>query len=132
MDKRLITQRQKIVKALKDAGADGMTNVEMNKISMRFGGHIDELYRQGYKIRKINLGGGLWRYFFISEPSQIQIPTNAHLIFMNEVKSRLGADGHKEVAKINEEFYFHTVRKNGWYLRDLEHEQMQMNLFEEH
>lgn len=127
--KRLATQRQKIIKMLRDAGQDGVTNSEMNAISLRYGGHINEMYRQGYKIKKMNLGGGLYRYWLISTPSQIMIPENAHDIFMNEIETRLGADISAEVSETFDDLYFHCVRKNGWYLREMEEEQMKMNLF---
>jgi hypothetical protein len=127
--KRLATQRQKIIQMFRDAGEDGVTNVDMSEISLRYGGHINEMYRQGYKMKKLNLGGGVFRYWLISIPSQINIPENAHDIFMDEVESRLGADISAEISEIYDDLYFHCVRRNGWYLRDMEDGQMEMNLF---
>ena len=127
--KRLATQREKIIQMLIDAGDDGVTNIEMSFVSLRYGGHINELYRQGYKIKKMNLGGGVFRYWLISRPSQIRIPENAHDIFMNEVERRCGEEMSAEVSEIFDDLYFHTVRKNGWYLRELEDEQMKLDLF---
>jgi len=124
--KRLSTQRQRIIEMLKD---DGVTNAEMSQVSLRYGGHINEMGRQGYKYKKFNLGGGLFRYKLISIPSQINIPEKAHDIFMQEVDSRLGEDISAEISEIFDDLYFHVVRKNGWYLRDMEEEQMEMDLF---
>jgi hypothetical protein len=128
MEKRLLTQRQKIIQMLVDAGDDGVTNAEMNKISFRYGGHINEMGRQGYKYKKMHLGGGLFRYWLISIPSQIKIPENAHDIFMDEVETRCGEDISAEISEIFDDLYFHVVRKNGWYLREMDDEQMKWNL----
>lgn len=124
--KRLATQREKIIQMLIDAGDEGVTNVEMAVVSLRYGGHINEMYRQGYKMKKMNLGSGVFRYWLISRPSQIKIPENAHDLFMDEVEKRLGADISAEISEIHDDLYFHTVRKNGWYLREMEQDQEQM------
>lgn len=121
--KRLATQRQKIIQMLRDAGDEGVTNTEMAVVSLRYGGHINEMGRQGYKYKKMNLGGGVFRYWLLSVPSQINIPENAHDIFMDQVEKRCGEEMSAEVSEIFEELYFHAVRKNGWYLREMETEQ---------
>ncbi len=121
--KRIMTQRQKIIQMLIDAGDEGVTNTEMNKISLRYGGHINELYRQGYKIKKMNLGGGIYRYWLLSIPSQIKIPENAHDIFLDEVEKKGDEEMSALCSEIFEELFFHTVRKNGWYIREMELEQ---------
>ncbi len=95
----------------------------MNKISLRYGGHINELYRQGYKIKKMNLGGGIYRYWLLSIPSQIKIPENAHDIFLDEVEKKGDEEMSALCSEIFEELFFHTVRKNGWYIREMELEQ---------
>ena len=125
--KRLATQREKIIQLLIDAGEDGVTNTEMATVSLRYGGHINEMYRQGYKIKKLGLGGGVFRYWLLSIPSQIKIPENAHDIFMDEVERRLGADISAEISEIHEDLYFHTVRRNGWYLREMEEDQQNLH-----
>lgn len=121
--KRLATQRQKIIQMLMDAGQDGVTNTEMSKVSLRYGGHINEMGRQGYKYTKINLGGGVFNYKLFYIPSQIKIPENAHDIFMDTIEKRCGDEFSAECSEIFDELYFHVVRKNGWYLRDMEQEE---------
>lgn len=113
--KRLLTQKRKIIAALKEAGSDGLTNVELNKISMRFGGHIGILRREGYKIQKINLDGGLYRYILIAEPSQTKLFTTAR----EETLFAMAEAHGDEIASFLESYlgeqHFNIVRRGGWY-----------------
>lgn len=113
--KRLLTQKRKIVAALKEAGSDGLTNVELNAISMRFGGHIGTLRREGYKIQKINLDGGLYKYILIAEPSQTKLFATAREETIESLSYEYGeevGDYLKEYLKQN---HFNIVRRGGWY-----------------
>jgi hypothetical protein len=113
--KRLLTQKRKIIAALKDAGSDGLTNVELNKISMRFGGHIGTLRREGYKIQKINLDGGLYKYILIAEPSQTKLFATAR----EETLFAMAEEHGDEIASYLENYlvaqHFNIVRRGGWY-----------------
>jgi len=116
LDRRLITQRQKIIAALKDAGLEGITNAELSKISLRYGGHLGDLYRKGYKIQKVNLDGGIYKYILLSEPSQDKFFRSAEEEIFEAIdqKGRVTAE---ELKGLLDENYFHIIRKNGWYER---------------
>jgi hypothetical protein len=118
MDKRLITQRQKMIHALKEAGAEGMTNTELSKISLRYGAQLGVMYRQGYKIPKYNLDGGLYKYVLKSEPADYKHFKNAQeeiIEAMTEKHTEAIANDLKEML---DEKHFHIIRKAGWYQRD--------------
>lgn len=116
MDKRLITQRQKFIHALKEAGSEGLTNVELSKISLRYGGHLGDLYRKGYKIQIHNLDGGLYKYVLIAEPADIKYFQNANEEIFEAIRENFDNaitwDGLKNLL---EEKHFHIIRKSGWY-----------------
>jgi hypothetical protein len=120
LHKRLLTQKQKIINALKDAGEDGMTNAELSKISLRYGGHIGNLYREGYKIKKYNLDGGLYKYVFVSEPSTIKFFRNAQEEIIEDMGDIFGDSVSDELKNLLDTKHFHIVRRNGWYLQDQE------------
>lgn len=113
--KRLLTQRQKIVEALRNAGDEGMTNAELNKIGLRFGGSLGELYKLGYKIRKEKEHGGTWRYFFISEPSQFKVHNKASDIFVEEVIKRGGNIDYWAIKPLLNELNLQMNRRSGYY-----------------
>lgn len=116
MEKRLITQRQKIIDALKEAGSEGLTNAELSKISLRYGAHLGDLYRKGYKISKQNLDGGLYKYVLISEPADIKFFENANEEIFNEIRENFNDSITKDDLKnLLEEKHFHIIRKSGWY-----------------
>lgn len=66
---RTESQREKIVAALKQAGELGVTNVELNKIALRYNARIQELYVRGYKMHTEDLDGGVTKYILMSEPT---------------------------------------------------------------
>lgn len=68
---RIENKTTQVLNALRQAGEDGLTNAELSRIALRYGGHLGELYRDGYKIDKVSLGNGLYNYILISEPETI-------------------------------------------------------------
>lgn len=116
MDKRLITQRQKFINALKEAGSEGLTNVELSKISLRYGGHLGDLYRKGYNIQKYNLDGGVFKYVLISEPADIKYFQNANEEIFAAIRENYNDSiTWDELKNLLEEKHFHITRKSGWY-----------------
>lgn len=114
MERRLVTQRQKIINALKEAGTDGMTNAELSKISLRYGGHLGDLYRKGYKILKTNLDGGLYKYVLLAEPADIKFFKNAQEETFEAIDEK-GQVTSEELKELLDNKYFHIIRKSGWY-----------------
>lgn len=115
MDLRILTQRQKIINALKEAGSEGMTNAELSKISLRYGGQLGALYRQGYKIEKRNLDGGVYNYTLIAEPADIKYFRNAQEEILETMAEVHGELVSRSLKRILEKKHFHIIRKNGWY-----------------
>ena len=103
---------------LRDAGEDGVTNAEMSKVSLRYGGHINELYRKGYKIKKFNLDGGLFRYILISEPANIIYFKNANDETIEDIEKMFGNEVSDGLKNYLDEKHFHVVRKKDWYLQE--------------
>lgn len=56
-----LTQKQRVLNALRDAGPRGVLNSELNKICFRYGARIFELRRDGYDIRQQQVKKGLFR-----------------------------------------------------------------------
>ena len=116
MNKRILTQRQKIIMALREAGSEGITNTELAKISLRYGGHLGHLYRMGYKIPKRNLDGGLYNYTLIAEPADIKYFKNANQeIFETIAQYYNDSISSYDLECLLQEKHFHIIRKNGWY-----------------
>ena len=68
MKKRTSNQRSKILEALRHAGSNGLTNVDLSKIALRFQSRLHELYIQGYGVKTTMYEGGLTHYLLIWEP----------------------------------------------------------------
>ena len=62
------TKQEKILHALRKTKDNGITNEELSKIALRYGGYLGKLYKEGYKIKKESLGKGLYKYTLIEEP----------------------------------------------------------------
>ncbi len=54
-------QRNRILAALKRARSNGMTNIELNEICLRYGARIYELRQQGYGIKTRRETGRIYR-----------------------------------------------------------------------
>lgn len=115
MENRLITQRQKILNALREAGSEGITNAELSQISLRYGGHLGNMYRNGYKIQKYNLDGGLYKYVLIAEPADYKYFKNAQQEIIEAMAEKHTEAIANDLEKMLDEKYFHIIRKNGWY-----------------
>lgn len=90
--KRLAKKHEQILNALRVAGKDGITNGELSKIALRYGGHLGKLYKEGYKIDKEFLGEGLYRYTLISEPETIIVRQKALNKLLSEVEKHGSVD----------------------------------------
>jgi hypothetical protein len=79
---RITGKRSEILFALKQAGSRGITNVDLSKFALRYGGYLGALYEQGYKIDKEHLGNGVFRYTLISEPKEhVEKPKAIDVLF---------------------------------------------------
>lgn len=115
-DFRRFTQKRKIINMLKEAGSEGSTNFELAKVSLRYGAHLGVLYTEGYKIKKMHLDGGVFRYFLLSEPGDIKHFSNAQEeIFIDIDVNYDGSISTEELKNLLDEKHFHIIRKPGWY-----------------
>ena len=115
MENRLITQCQKILNALREAGSDGVTNAELSKISLRYGGHLGGFYRKGYKIAKYNLDGGIYKYVLIAEPANYKYFKNAQQEIIEAMAEKHTEAIANDLEEMLDEKHFHIIRKSGWY-----------------
>ncbi|WP_339304411.1 hypothetical protein NST33_18115 [Paenibacillus sp. FSL L8-0435] len=98
---RTETQRDKIVTALRRAGDSGVTNVELNRIALRYNARIQELYVRGYKIHSEELDGGVTKYILISEPTEpFKKPDKAVDILIEDIESKY--NGNISARELNE------------------------------
>lgn len=98
---RTETQRDKIIATLKRAGDSGVTNVELNKIALRYNARIQELYVRGYKIHSEDLDGGVTKYILISEPTEpFKKPDRAVDILIEDIESKY--NGNISARELNE------------------------------
>lgn len=115
-ESRRITQRQKIIHMLREAGNEGCTNIELSKISLRYGAHLGELYTKGYRIKKVYLDGGVFKYFLVSVPGDIKHFKNAQEEVLNDIEEYYDdAIQSSQLEVLLEEKHFHIIRKPGWY-----------------
>lgn len=63
-----LSKERQILDALRLADKSGVTNVELSKIALRYGGYLGSLYKKGYQIDKQSIGNNVYRYFLIKEP----------------------------------------------------------------
>lgn len=74
---RIKNKGEQIKLALRMAGNRGMTNVELSKMALRYGGYLGKLYEEGYEIDKEFLGEGVYKYTLISEPEEKVVRVSA-------------------------------------------------------
>jgi|SRR5699024_2853768 len=114
MDKRMMNKKKDVLKALKDAGDNGLTNQELSRIALRYGAYLGEMYKEGYEIPKTNLGNGLFRYIYKSSPKNKIVREKAIDKIINEIGKR-GAVNKDEFVKILEEMNVSVKYKPNTY-----------------
>lgn len=98
---RTESQRDKILATLRRAGESGVTNVELNKIALRYNARIQELYVRGYKIHSEELDGGITKYILVSEPIEpYRKPDKAVDILIEDIESKY--NGNISARELNE------------------------------
>lgn len=81
---------------------NGVTNVQLSEVSLRYGGHLGRLYELGYKIEKVPLGDGVFRYRLLSEPErEISDRVKAVDKLLHEVKKRDSVDAETLEAMLD-------------------------------
>ena len=67
------SHRERILVLLRERGAEGATNEELNRIGFRYRGRLFELREMGYVIRTDRLElEGLFRFVLVEEPEHLK------------------------------------------------------------
>lgn len=110
---RIATQREKFIYLLRKYKETGITNAELSKVSLTYTARISELRSLGYKIKDVDLGGGLSNYFLISEPKERQKLGRAIDIFWDIISSYGESVTKQELKEILDNNRFNVVRNWG-------------------
>lgn len=107
------TQKQLILKVLRQAGDNGVLNTDLVEICIGYRSRIAEMYQAGFKIDVENLKRGVCKYTLRSEP-EIE-KTNiksAFEIIASHVKTN-GSVTSDELVELLNKFNFNIVRRGG-------------------
>jgi hypothetical protein len=116
--RRIPNQQEKILAALRDAGADGVTNKELSKISLQYSARIHELLRKGniIDIEKTEDGSGLLKYILRKETGKERFFETAEEEILNKIDYEFGGSVNSlELKVLLNECHSHIVRRANWY-----------------
>lgn len=116
---RIPSQLERILQALRNAGPDGVTNIELNKICLKYDARISDLRRKGYVIRTESLGKGVYKYYLIKTPSQDYIFPKAQEQTILAVLDTWGIDTALWFEDYLKEQHFKVSRNHGWYEKNV-------------
>jgi len=66
-------KKNEILSALRQAGAKGVTNVELSAIALRYGGYLGNLYQDGHEIKTEHEENNIYRYYLINENKEAPV-----------------------------------------------------------
>lgn len=81
-------QREKILTWLRMRGAQGVLNIELNEICMRFGARIYELRKAGYDIKTVKLDDSRFRFVLEEEKPVVYFSKATQMTFLEDVTWR--------------------------------------------
>lgn len=112
---RTESQRSKILNALRIKGLDGVTNLILSSIALRYNARLQELYQQGYVIDVKEQPNGITMYKLISEPDvPKKKPEDALSLLIKEIDNTYdGVVNSGELVKMLEDNDFTIRRKIG-------------------
>ena len=117
---RIPSQKEKIINMLKEAGENGVTNIELSKISLRYNARISELIMSGYIIENTQVKKGVYKYVLKGIKSNVKSYLHATdeilMIVENDYKDRISS---AELKNLLEEKDFTITRKANWYKNNL-------------
>lgn len=118
LNKRIPNQQEKILTALKAAGADGVTNKELSKISLQYSARVHELLRKGniIDIERTEDGSGLLKYILRKETGKERYFETAEEEVLNKVEREFGGRVNSlELKVLLNECSSHIVRRANYY-----------------
>jgi hypothetical protein len=117
---RIPSQKEKMINLLKEAGENGVTNIELSKISLRYNARISELIMSGYIIENTQVKKGVYKYVLKGFKSDVKSYLHAAdeilMIVENGYKDRISS---AELKNLLEEKDFTITRKANWYKNNL-------------
>lgn len=113
--KRAPTQRETLLKVLREAGSNGMLNIELVEICIGYRSRIAELYQMGYKIDVENVEKGAVIYTLRSEPEvpKTNIPTAISMITKAIEETYHGAITTDNLVALLAQMNLNVVRRQG-------------------
>jgi hypothetical protein len=113
---RIPSQTERIINLLKDAGADGVTNHQLSKISLKYDSRISELRMRGFEIETTHEKKGVYKYILKKTPSIDSLFLNATDEILMLIDTDFGGTiQSKELKSLLDLMHFHITRKSGWY-----------------
>lgn len=113
--KRIPSQTEKIINLLKEAGDEGVTNVELAAITFKYDARISELRMKGYIIETVYVGKSVYKYVLKKIPSNHNNFRSATDQILLNMYDQFGERVSKYLAAQLENNHFHVTRKSGWY-----------------
>jgi hypothetical protein len=114
--KRIPSQLERIVKALREAGLEGVTNIELVKLSLKYDARISDLRRKGFVIDVEPLGKGIYKYILVKMPSDIKFFRNATEETLEAIDQYHGGYISRDDFELLLDLKgFQISRKHGWY-----------------
>jgi hypothetical protein len=113
--KRQSNVRAKILDSLRKAGSHGLTNVQLSKIAVRYGGSLGELYKRGYIINKEHVGDGVYNYTLVEEPEEETLTHKTALELLVDGVNKIGLVDSKELVWLLDELGINVKRKANTY-----------------
>lgn len=90
---RTVSQRSNILNLLRNSGENGVTNIQLKDIALRYNARIQELYTQGYLIKVEELSNGITKYTLTYEPeSKNTKPEDAVDILIRDINNTYGGN----------------------------------------
>lgn len=113
---RIPSQTEKIIRMLKEAGSEGVTNAELANVGLRYGARMAELYKKGYVVQKQQLKKGLCKYVLIRVSGENKFITNATEEILEDIElffnGSISAIELKSLLNLKD---FHITRKPNWF-----------------
>lgn len=114
--KRLPSQKETILRLLREAGTTGVTNVRLTKVALRYGAPLGALYQDGYKIETINLGDGLVKYILRGEPNADEKKKEKSTdLFEGALITRFGVEAKDDILELMDKLNLTVKYKAGTF-----------------
>lgn len=108
---RAPNQTERILKLLIESGESGVLNVTLSNISLRYGGLIHNLEREGWDISKENKGDGLVLYKLHGNSPTNIVDNRSGLEVIKEEFDKLGSVSFQKLVELMDENGLHIKHR---------------------